>query len=112
MDLRREIPRLILNTLKSTFIFLRFVMPWVFRAAWLTVLVMGGTARSIYSGLRPQIDQIAAKIMNDAANFVPINFHGVLKWFSYAAAYLTVVFGWICLAYLTVWICGRLLRLL
>lgn len=104
MDSGRQMASLILDALKSAYIFLRYVGPPLLMVVVAVMDRMIGTSVSIIRGLKPEIDRIARKIKDDSANYVPTNLHGALDWFSQLVAYITVILVFVLISHLTVWI--------
>jgi hypothetical protein len=94
--------------IKMTVIGIRVVTPWVLRAFWATVFLMAASIASLWVGVPNSVRRVASHWTERASSnpfFITIYDDYLYKAIC-VVAFLTIVTGWICLAYVTVFVLG------
>lgn len=98
------------RTLRVSVMTLRFVLPWVMRAAGFTGFLVLTAAASTWLGIPTAVSRIANRWLEEANKVgFPTRYSPLLYYLLCAVATVIIVAGWIAQAYLTVWLVDKIL---
>jgi hypothetical protein len=106
----RQLVQLIWRALRITILAIRFITPWVGRAAWLILRLIVAALTSLWVGVPNAIRSVTDEVMVRAVRSgFPTRFDWLLRWSIYIIAFVEILTGWVLFALITSWIIEMIL---